>query len=213
MARVSEARPVSEASVAAASAAPSAGSVPLPTSSSSTSDPASASSRIRRSIATCALKVDRLAAIDCRSPMSAKNRVNSGSRLPAPTGGTMPDCASAAASPTALSSTVLPPVLGPLMSSVRSSTGSSRSKGTTGSVAGDQERVTAVHDHQRGRRGRDLRHLAFDRHGVAGPRDEIVHGHAHLHRAAESGELGTEQAGQLPQHPVASPAPRRPPPR
>ena len=40
----------------------------------------------------------------------------------------------AAASPTALSSTVLPPVLGPLMSSVRSSTGISRSNGITGSA-------------------------------------------------------------------------------
>ena len=63
---------------------------------------------------------------------------------PRPTGGTMPLCASAAARPTALSSTVLPPVFGPLMSRVRSSGVSSRSNGTTGSRPGQQQRMAAV---------------------------------------------------------------------
>ena len=79
MANVTAWRRVSALSAAAARAAPSAGSVPLPISSSSTSEPDPARSRIVRSTATCAEKVERLATIDWRSPMSAKTSVNTGS--------------------------------------------------------------------------------------------------------------------------------------
>src|SRR2546426_5937367 len=66
-----------------------------------------------RSTATCAEKVERLAAIDWRSPMSANTPVKTGSVECGPIGGMMPLCAMRASKPTALMSTVLPPVFGP----------------------------------------------------------------------------------------------------
>ena len=60
--------------------------------------------------------------------------------------------------------------------------------------------MTAVHDEQRRGGRRDLGHLAFHGHGVARPRDQVVHRHAHLDRAAQHGELGPEQVGQLAKH-------------
>jgi hypothetical protein len=141
VARVRAPRRVSDTSAAAASAAPSAGSVPLPTSSSRTREPSSASSRISRSSVRWALKVDRLAAMDCRSPMSEKMRRQTGSALPGPTGGMIPLWASATCSPTALSSTDFPPVLGPERRMVRSPSAMVRSKGTT--TGGAAERPLA----------------------------------------------------------------------
>ena len=68
----------------------------------------------------CAENVERSAAMDCSSPMSASTRSKIGnSARSAATG--MPDCAESAARPTVLSETVLPPVLGPLMTSTVSS--------------------------------------------------------------------------------------------
>jgi hypothetical protein len=113
-----------------ARAAPSAGSVPVPSSSRSTSDAPSAPSSTSLRAATCALNVERLSWMLCRSPMSAYSAANTGSRVPGPTGGITPLCASATISPTALSRTVLPPALGPDTRTVRSSGSSSRSKGT-----------------------------------------------------------------------------------
>src|SRR5437763_937650 len=126
-------RRVSVCSTAVASAPPSAGSVPLPISSSSTSDPAAARSRMSRSTTTCAEKVERLAAIDWRSPMSANTPVKTGSVECGPIGGMMPLCAMRASKPTALMSTVLPPVFGPETRTLHSSGASTRSNGTTAS--------------------------------------------------------------------------------
>ena len=56
----------------------------------------------------------------------------------------MPLCASAAAEPTALSSTVLPPVLGPLISRVRSSGAELEVERHHRSLAGEEQRMAAV---------------------------------------------------------------------
>ena len=57
--------------IAFASAAPSTGSVPAPNSSSSTSEPPVALSRIEMMLPTCELNVESDCSIDCSSPMSA----------------------------------------------------------------------------------------------------------------------------------------------
>src|SRR5207247_2240354 len=131
VASVTARRRVRVRSTAPASAAPSAGSVPLPISSSSTSESAPARVRMSRSTATCAEKVERLWAMDWRSPMSANQVVKTGSVECGPIGGMMPLCAIRQSNPTALMSTVLPPVLGPETSTVNSSEARARSNGTT----------------------------------------------------------------------------------
>jgi hypothetical protein len=70
-AMVSAPRATNASSTARASAAPSAGSVPVPISSTSTRERVSALATISDRLARCAEKVDRLCAIDCSSPMSA----------------------------------------------------------------------------------------------------------------------------------------------
>jgi len=87
------------------------------------------------STATWAEKVERLAAMDWRSPMSANTPSNTGSVDCGPMGGTMPLCAMRQSNPTALISTVLPPVFGPETSTVHSSGASTRSNGTTSSLS------------------------------------------------------------------------------
>ena len=67
----------------------------------------------------CPEKVDRLAAIDCSSPMSAKIARKTGSFDPFSAGTCKPAWAMAAKSPAVLSATVLPPVFGPAMISTR----------------------------------------------------------------------------------------------
>ena len=112
----------------------------------------------------------------------------------------MPLCASAAARPTALSSTVLPPVLGPLMRRVRSPAGSSRSNGTTGSAPASSSGWRPFTIDERGRRRGHLGHLAVRPHGVARAGDEVVHGDAHLDQLPQRRQLGPEQVGELAQH-------------
>ena len=68
--------------IATPSAPPSIGSVPLPTSSSSTSAGSASALSIDTMLVMCHEKVLRLAAIDCSSPMSAKTLRNTGSREP-----------------------------------------------------------------------------------------------------------------------------------
>ena len=79
-------RAVSASRIAPPNAAPSAGSVPDPSSSMSTRLSAVAPARISPRLRRCALNVDRLAWIDCSSPMSAKQSSKIAMRLSAPTG-------------------------------------------------------------------------------------------------------------------------------
>ena len=78
----------------------------------------------------CAENVESAASIDCASPMSARNAVNTG-KLAAAAGTGIPACAIIASSAVVFSATVLPPVFGPLIISCRSSAVNSRSSGTT----------------------------------------------------------------------------------
>ena len=128
----SEPRDTKSSSIDRARAAPSAGSVPVPISSMSTNDNSSARATISRRFTRWAEKVERLWAIDCSSPMSAKKEWKTGSRVPCPTGGIIPDCANADISPMPFKRTLLPPVLGPETTSARSSGAIFRSNGTTG---------------------------------------------------------------------------------
>ncbi len=82
----------------------------------------------------CPENVDRLAAIDCSSPMSAKIVRNTGTREPLSAGTCSPACAMAAKRPAVLSATVLPPVLGPATMSTRVGGSSRTSTGTTTSA-------------------------------------------------------------------------------
>ena len=187
--------------MAAASAAPSAGSVPLPTSSSSTSEPASASARTRRSMATCALKVERLAEMDCRSPMSAKNPPNAGSRV---SGADRRDDAA--------------------LRQRRRETDRLEEDGLAAGVgtadqqralagihlqverhhrlgSGQEQRVAAVHDPERRRRRVHLGDFPLDRDRVPRPRHQVVHRDAHLDGAPKGRQLRPQQSGQLAQHP------------
>ena len=89
-------------SSATASAAPSSGAVPVPISSTSTSERSVATSSIDFKFSMCAENVERSAAMDCSSPISASTRSKIGnSARSAATG--MPDCAESAARPTVFS--------------------------------------------------------------------------------------------------------------
>ena len=103
--------------IAMPSAPPSTGSVPAPTSSSSTSAGSASDRSIWTMFVMCHEKVLRLAAIDCSSPMSANTDRNTGSRDPCSAGTCSPACAISASRPAVLSATVLPPVFGPVMTS------------------------------------------------------------------------------------------------
>src|SRR5439155_1263027 len=87
--------------------------------------------RLREHVGRRAEKVERLWAMDWRSPMSANQVVKAGSVECGPIGGMMPLCAIRQSSPTALMSTVFPPVFGPETSTVNSSGARARSNGTT----------------------------------------------------------------------------------
>ncbi len=100
-----------------ASAEPSVGSVPAPSSSSSTSVPRPADSTIRVIERRWPENVERLCAIDCSSPMSAKTSRKTGSREPASAGTWSPAWCIRASSPSVRSVTVLPPVFGPVTTS------------------------------------------------------------------------------------------------
>ena len=117
--------------IAPPSAAPSSGSVPEPSSSTSTSDSSVESVTISVRFFRCALNVDNDASMLCSSPMSAKTPSYAAMRLSGPTGAGMPLCCISDTSASAFSSTVLPPVFGPETRSVRSPGSISRSNGTT----------------------------------------------------------------------------------
>ena len=102
-----------------ASAEPSVGSVPAPSSSSSTRQPGPASSTMRTIERMWPEKVDSDWAIDCSSPMSAKTSRKIGSRDPGAAGTCRPDWCISASRPSVRSATVLPPVFGPVMTSAR----------------------------------------------------------------------------------------------
>ncbi len=78
-------------------------------------------------------KVDKLAAIDCSSPMSAKMARKTGSFDPFSAGTCRPACAIAAKRPAVFSATVFPPVFGPAMISTRVGGVSITSTGITAS--------------------------------------------------------------------------------
>ena len=63
------------------------------------------------------LNVERLWAIDCSSPMSAKTSRKIGRRLPASAGTCRPAWCMSASRPSVRSVTVLPPVFGPVTTS------------------------------------------------------------------------------------------------
>ena len=101
-----------------ASAAPSTGSVPAPSSSNRIRLFSSASFSISTVLAMCAEKVDRLCSMLCSSPTSASTRSNTCTALWSPAGMCRPHWAIRHSSPRVFSVTVLPPVLGPVMTSV-----------------------------------------------------------------------------------------------
>ena len=114
-----------------ASAAPSVGSVPAPSSSTSTRVPSAEFLTISTMLRMWELNVDRLCSMLCSSPMSAKMFSNTGTLLFSAAGMKSPACAIRHSSPTVLSVTVLPPVLGPVMTSVSQDWPISTSMGTT----------------------------------------------------------------------------------
>ena len=118
-----------------ARAAPSDGSVPAPSSSSSTSVRGPAALMIRTMLVMCAEKVESDCSIDCSSPMSAKMSCRIGSRVPSSAGIGSPAWAIRQSSPTVLSATVLPPVLGPVIRTQRASALSVAEIGTTSPVS------------------------------------------------------------------------------
>ena len=83
-------------------------------------------------------KVDRLWAIDCSSPMSARMASKVDSTLPSPAGTCRPHSAISVRRPTVFNVTVLPPVLGPVIIMVSKSVPSRKEIGTTvfGSISG-----------------------------------------------------------------------------
>ncbi len=114
-----------------ASAEPSVGSVPAPSSSSSTRLSRPASSTILTIERRWPLKVDSDCAMDCSSPMSAKTSRKIGRRLPAAAGTCRPAWCISESSPMVRSVTVLPPVLGPVMTTAVYSPPRRRVIGTT----------------------------------------------------------------------------------
>ena len=100
-----------------ASAEPSVGSVPAPSSSSRISVPGPAASTIRVIERRWPENVESDWAIDCSSPMSANTSRRIGSREPAAAGTWRPAWCMSASSPSVRSVTVLPPVFGPVTTS------------------------------------------------------------------------------------------------
>ena len=101
-----------------ASAAPSTGSVPAPSSSMSTSERSSAESSMPTIFFIWLEKVERDCSMLCSSPISANTLSNTANSVPTFAGTNMPDCAIRVKRPIVFSVTVLPPVFGPVMMSV-----------------------------------------------------------------------------------------------
>ena len=97
-----------------ASAAPSTGSVPEPSSSISTSEFGVICVSIEEMFAMCAENVESDCSIDCSSPMSAKTLSKKPIFASSRHGTKSPDFAIRQRSPVVFSETVLPPVLGPV---------------------------------------------------------------------------------------------------
>ncbi len=111
-------------------AAPSAGSVPEPSSSSSTRLSGAAASQASRSRSSRPLKVERSASRSWSSPTVATRAPSQGTRLPAAAGIGSPHWAARASRPMVLSATVLPPAFGPVITRTRRAAASSTSSGT-----------------------------------------------------------------------------------
>ena len=101
--------------IAIASAAPSVGSVPAPSSSKRQRESGSAFAMISTMFFMWEEKVERLCSMLCSSPMSAKTSLNTGMREFTAAGMCMPDWPMRASRPTVFRETVLPPVFGPVM--------------------------------------------------------------------------------------------------
>ena len=114
-----------------ASAEPSVGSVPAPSSSSRTSVSGPARATIRMIERRWPRNVDSDWATDCSSPMSAKTSPNTGRRVPASAGTCSPDWCIRLSRPRVRRATVLPPVFGPVMTSAVYSSPRRMSIGTT----------------------------------------------------------------------------------
>ena len=65
--------------------------------------------------------------------------------------------------------------------------------------------MPAVHDAERTRRGGNLGHLPVAGDGVPRPCHQVIHRDAHLDRVPHQRQLGTQQVGQLAEHPQRLP--------
>ena len=101
--------------MAMASAAPSVGSVPAPSSSNRAKERELTWPRMSTMLVIWEEKVERLCSMDCSSPMSANTSSNTESSVPSSAGTCRPACIISVNRPTVLSVTVLPPVLGPVI--------------------------------------------------------------------------------------------------
>ena len=106
--------------IATASAAPSSGSVPSPTSSKSTSERSFMFDVMRARFFTCAENVLNDCVMLCESPISQNISSKTLISLPSSAGINIPHIVINANSPTVLSATVFPPVFGPDISKIRS---------------------------------------------------------------------------------------------
>src|SRR5208282_3701551 len=192
----------SSSRMARPSAAPSAGSVPAPSSSSKTSECCVASPRSCEIRRTCDENVESDCSRLCSSPISASTWSKTGSCEPSAAGTCRPLCAMIASKPTVLSATVFPPVFGPVTTMIWNCTPRWTSIGTTertgstpvvvaatraGSAAG---RETSFVVHVRGR------HPVI--HAVPGPgMDQVQLGHDRQgleQRVRHHADLGAEPA-------------------
>ena len=100
--------------IAIASAAPSVGSVPAPSSSKIHRECSSALSNMEMVFVMCAENVERFCSMLCSSPISAYTSVNTPSSERSSAGMCSPDCPISVKSPTVFRETVFPPVFGPV---------------------------------------------------------------------------------------------------
>ena len=105
--------------IASPSAAPSCGSVPAPSSSSSINESASASLRIETMFPMWEENVERFCSIDCSSPMSLRTFAAIASSESGEAGMGMTDWVISVNSPIVFKVTVFPPVLGPVITVIR----------------------------------------------------------------------------------------------
>ena len=128
-----------------ASAAPSAGSVPAPSSSINTSVRGPRLVQNPGDVRMWPEKVDRLCSMLCSSPMSTRISSYTHTSLDSCAGRRYPKRAIVHKSPAVFSVTVLPPVFGPVITSVSYSPPSAMSTGTTasGAISGWRARAPA----------------------------------------------------------------------